>query len=153
MHSVPLTGWWNAIICIRRLVVFGKADSPLTPFQVIFAGSGPNRTIDHICQQSPLIEVFRSCHVIVESAFQLTHRTLKHTPPDMSTTIERLRLHMQSTSCCEFRKGRVVEREVMDYIMKGMQAVHAKKIVLPEEEAQEGDVLSEGFEAADLEAH
>ncbi|KAH8993655.1 hypothetical protein EDB83DRAFT_2239070, partial [Lactarius deliciosus] len=55
--------------------------------KVIYAGSGPNRTMDYICQQSPLIEVFRNCHVIVESAFQLTHRTLKHTPPDMTTTV------------------------------------------------------------------
>ena len=121
--------------------------------QVIHAGSGPNRTIDYICQQSPLIETFRSCHVIVESAFQLTHRTLKHTPPDMSTTIERLRLHMQSTSCCKFEKGRAVEREVMDYIVKGMQAVQAKKVVLPEDETQEGDMMSDGIEAADLETN
>ena len=126
--------------------------TPLTPFQVLYAGSGPNRTIDYICQQSPLIEVFRSCHVIVELAFQLTHRTLKHTPPDMSMTIERLRLYMQSTSCHEFRKGRVVEREIVDCIMKGMQAVHARKTVLPEDELQE-NTPSEGLEAVDLEAH
>ncbi|KAH8979611.1 hypothetical protein EDB92DRAFT_1806324, partial [Lactarius akahatsu] len=59
-------------------------------------------TMDYICQQSPLIEVFRSCHVIVESAFQLTHQTLKHTPLDMTATIERLCKHLQSTGCCEF---------------------------------------------------
>ena len=126
--------------------------TPLTPFQVIYAGSGPNRTIDYICQQSPLIEVFRSCHVIVKSVFQLTHRTLKHTPPDMSMMIERLRLYMQPTSCHEFQKGRVVEREIVDCIMKGMQAVHARKTVLPEDESQE-NTPSEGLEAADLEAH
>jgi hypothetical protein len=119
----------------------------LTLFQVIYAGSGPNRTIDYICQQSPLIEVFRSCHIIVESAFQLTHRTLKHTPPDMTLMIERLCMHMQTSGCSEFRKGRVVEREIMDVILKGLQAVHAKKTVLPEEEAHEI------VEAADLEAH
>src|SRR6266702_7539001 len=118
----------------------------MAPIQVIYAGNGPNRTMDYICQQSPLIEVFRSCHVIVESAFQLTHRTLKHTPPDMTTTIERLRAHLQMTDCCEFQKGRVVEREVMDNILKGLQTVHAKKTVQPEEGAHE-------IEAADLEAH
>ncbi|KAH9009876.1 hypothetical protein EDB84DRAFT_1280211 [Lactarius hengduanensis] len=104
--------------------------------------------MDYICQQSPLIEVFRNCHVIVESAFQLTHRTLKHTPPDMTATIERLRAHLQTTGCCEFRKGRVVEREVVDNIIKGLLAVHAKKIVQPEDEAHEIEL-----EAADLEAH
>jgi hypothetical protein len=93
-----------------------------------------------------LIEVFRSCHVIVESAFQLSHRTLRHAPPDMTTTIERLRMHLQKTGCCEFQKGRVVEREVMDNIIKGLQMVHAKKTVQSEEELHE-------IEAADLEAH
>ncbi|KAI9455461.1 hypothetical protein BJY52DRAFT_1121970 [Lactarius psammicola] len=115
--------------------------------KVIYAGSGPNRNIEYICKQSPLIEMFRSCHVIVETAFQLTYRTLKHTPPDMTTTIQRLRAYMQSSGLCEFRRGRTVEQEITDNILKGLQVVHAKKIVLPvEEEAHE-------IEAADLEAH
>ncbi|KAH9008730.1 hypothetical protein EDB85DRAFT_2078080 [Lactarius pseudohatsudake] len=113
--------------------------------KVIYAGSGPNRMMDYICQQSPLIEVFRGCHIIVESAFQLTHRTLKHTPPDMTVTIERLHVHLQTTGCCEFQKGRVMEWEVVDNIIKGLQTVHAKKTVQPEETHE--------IEAADLEAH
>ncbi|KAF8264331.1 hypothetical protein EI94DRAFT_1772695 [Lactarius quietus] len=108
---------------------------------------------NNLYTKSPVIEVFRSCHVIVESAFQLSRQTLKHMPPNMSAMIERLRLHMQSTGCCAFRKGRVVEREIMDYILKGIQAVHAKKTVLPDEEALENESPSEGIEAADLEAH
>ncbi|KAI9440795.1 hypothetical protein H4582DRAFT_2110858 [Lactarius indigo] len=52
-----------------------------------------------------LIEVFRKCHIIVKSAFQLTHWTLKHTPPDMTTTIERLHVHLQAMGCCEFQRG------------------------------------------------
>jgi hypothetical protein len=84
--------------------------------------------------------------VIVELAFQLTHQTLKHTHPDMTTTIERLHMHMQTTGCCEFQKGRVVEREIMDNILRGLQAVHAKKTAQSEEETHE-------IEAADLEAY
>jgi hypothetical protein len=119
----------------------------LTWTQVIHAGTGPNQTIDYICKQSSLIEVFRSCHVIVEGAFQLTHRTLKHTSPDMTATIERLHAYMQSSGLCEFRRGRVVEREITDQIFKGLQVIHSKKVVLPvEEEAHE-------IKAVDLEAH
>ena len=125
--------------------MFGELTQPEP--QVIYTGSGPNRTIEYICKQSPFIEVFRSCHVIVEAVFQLSHRTLRHTSPDMTTTIERLRAYMQSSGLCECHQGRVVERELMDNIYKGMQVVHAKKIVLPvEEETNE-------IEAADLEAH
>ncbi|KAH9010897.1 hypothetical protein EDB85DRAFT_1879143, partial [Lactarius pseudohatsudake] len=108
---------------------------------------GPNKNMDYICKQSPLIEVFRSCHVIVEKAFELTHRTLKHAPPDMTATIERLRTHMQLSGLCEFRRGRAVEREITDNITRGLEVVHAKRVVLPvEEEAHE-------IEAADLEVH
>ena len=65
----------------------------------------------------------------------------------MTTTIERLRAHMQSTGLCEFRRGRAVEREITDQILRGLQVVHAKKIVQAvDEEAHE-------IEAADLEAH
>ncbi|KAF8272035.1 hypothetical protein EI94DRAFT_1566986 [Lactarius quietus] len=115
--------------------------------KVIYARSGPNQTIDYICKQSPLIEVFQSWHVIVEAAFQLTHRTLKHMSPDMTATIERLHAHMQSTSLCEFRRGRTVEHEIMDQILRGLQVVHAKKFVLPVDEE------SHEIKAADLEAH
>ncbi|KAI9432878.1 hypothetical protein BJY52DRAFT_1132534, partial [Lactarius psammicola] len=92
-------------------------------------------------------KVTRDCHVIIETAFQLTYRTLRHAPPDMTTMIQRLRAYMQSSGLCEFHRGRTVEWEITDCIVKGMQVVHAKKIVLPvEEEARE-------IEAVDLEAH
>ncbi|KAH9174017.1 hypothetical protein EDB89DRAFT_2113744 [Lactarius sanguifluus] len=81
--------------------------------------SGPNSNIDYICKQSPLIEVFRSCHVMVESVFQLTHCTLKHMPLDMTATIERLHAYMQSSGTCEFRQGRVVDQEIADNLVKG----------------------------------
>ena len=65
----------------------------------------------------------------------------------MTATIEKLRAYMQSNSLCKYRCGRVVEREITDHIYKGLQVVHAKKVVLPvEEEAHE-------IEAADLEGH
>ncbi len=103
--------------------------------------------MNYICKQSLLIEVFRSPHVIVETASQLTYCTLENAPPGMTAMIEKLRAYMQSTGLCEFCRGRAVEREVTDNILKGLQVIHAKKIVLPsEEEAHE-------IEAANLEAH
>jgi hypothetical protein len=83
---------------------------------------------------------------MVESAFQLTHRTLKHTPPDMTATIKRLWAYMQSSGLCEFKKGRTVEWEIMDPIMKGLQVVHGKRVVPTVEESCE-------IEASDLEVH
>ena len=83
---------------------------------------------------------------MVKSAFQLTHRTLKHTPPDMTATIERLRAYMQSSGLCEFKKGRTVEREIMDPIMRGLQVVQGKRVVHSVEESHE-------VEASDLEVN
>ncbi|KAI9437492.1 hypothetical protein H4582DRAFT_1815526, partial [Lactarius indigo] len=40
------------------------------------------RPVDWLVERNNLyMKVFRSCHVIVESAFLLTHRTLRHMPP------------------------------------------------------------------------
>ncbi|KAH9019094.1 hypothetical protein EDB84DRAFT_1275965, partial [Lactarius hengduanensis] len=78
-----------------------------------------NRNVDYICKQSPLIEVFRSRHVIVETAFRLTYRALGHAPHDMTAMTEMLRAYMQSSGLGEFRR-RAVEREVMNNILKGV---------------------------------
>lgn len=68
-------------------------------------------------------------------------------------TVERLRLYMQSTGCHDFQKGRVFEREIMDCILKGMQAVHARKTVLTGGESHENNSPSEGLKAVDMKAH
>ncbi|KAH9169083.1 hypothetical protein EDB89DRAFT_1854937 [Lactarius sanguifluus] len=110
--------------------------------KVIYSGSGPNSNIDYICKQSPLIEVFRSCHVMVESAFQLTHRTLKHMPPDMTATIERLRAYMQSSGTCEFQQGRVVDREIADNLVKGFHVVNTKKTSSLPVDEETGEIVA-----------
>lgn len=104
--------------------------------------------MDYICKQSPLIEVFRSCHVMVESAFQLTHRTLKHTPPDMTATIERLRAYMESSGMCKFQRGRAVERETVDNITRGLHVILTKKTI--QRVTQEAGEISQVAEAGEI---
>ena len=41
----------------------------------------------------------------------------------------------------------------MDYIVKGMQMVLAKRVVLSQDEIQEGDMMSDRIGAADLETN
>ncbi|KAG1785763.1 uncharacterized protein HD556DRAFT_1249371, partial [Suillus plorans] len=98
--------------------------------KVIFAGTGPNRTIDHIIKQSPLIEVFRNCHVIMENAFYLKNRTIRHTHPDMAATIEKLRSHIQSTSSYMISQNRSAKRVIEDQIAVGMKLIQQKKVSL-----------------------
>ncbi|KIJ10040.1 hypothetical protein PAXINDRAFT_164302 [Paxillus involutus ATCC 200175] len=58
--------------------------------KVIFRGAGPNGTLEHIIKESPLIEVYRNCHVTMENAFHLQHCTIRHAPPSMTKTIRKL---------------------------------------------------------------
>ncbi|THV04168.1 hypothetical protein K435DRAFT_649856 [Dendrothele bispora CBS 962.96] len=51
--------------------------------KVIHAGGSSNRTIDHIIKESPLIELYRQCHMAIEKGFYLNHQTVRHAPPDM----------------------------------------------------------------------
>ncbi|KAG1906351.1 uncharacterized protein F5891DRAFT_1125665 [Suillus fuscotomentosus] len=67
--------------------------------KVIFAGTGPNCTINHIIKQSPLIEVYRNCHITVENTFHLTHCTIRHAQPDMTKTIQRLASCIKESTC------------------------------------------------------
>ncbi|KIM55070.1 hypothetical protein SCLCIDRAFT_17457 [Scleroderma citrinum Foug A] len=71
--------------------------------KVIFSGTGPNQTIKHIIKESPLIEVYRHCHVTVENAFHLQYRTLHHSPPDMTKTIQRLAARIKEKGAHTFR--------------------------------------------------
>ncbi|KAG1894506.1 uncharacterized protein F5891DRAFT_1130929 [Suillus fuscotomentosus] len=54
--------------------------------KVIYSGTGLNCTIDHIINESPLIEVYWNCHVTIENAFHLSQCTIRHAPPNMTKT-------------------------------------------------------------------
>ncbi|KAG1844781.1 hypothetical protein F4604DRAFT_1884396 [Suillus subluteus] len=45
--------------------------------KVIFAGTGPNRTIEHIIKQSPLIEVYCNCHRLASCIKEKHSHTFK----------------------------------------------------------------------------
>ncbi|KZV82700.1 hypothetical protein EXIGLDRAFT_626678 [Exidia glandulosa HHB12029] len=53
-----------------------------------YGGEGSHRTLEHIRRQSVLTELYRSCVVQIEKNFHLTHRTVRHHPPDMTKTLE-----------------------------------------------------------------
>ncbi|KIJ10207.1 hypothetical protein PAXINDRAFT_164292 [Paxillus involutus ATCC 200175] len=55
--------------------------------KVIFAGKGSNRTIEHILKESPLIELYWQCHILMENAFYIQGRTINHSKPDMTKTL------------------------------------------------------------------
>jgi hypothetical protein len=75
----------------------------------------------------------------------------------MTATIERLRAYMQSSGACKIQQGRVVEREMVDNVMRGLQVIMTKKashrVEDGIEEAGEEDLEVGEIGAADLEVH
>jgi hypothetical protein len=97
------------------------------PKQVIYAGTGPNRTIEHIIQESTLIELYRDCHVTVENGFYLEHRTIRHTHPDMTKTLRKLRTAIERSAPHHFTKGRRTKLSIPDQIAAAMNTMQKKK--------------------------
>lgn len=95
--------------------------------QVIYAGTGPNRTIEHIIQESPLIELYRDCHVTVENGFHLEHRTIRHTHPDMTKTLRKLRTEIERNAPHRFTLGRRMKLSIPDQIAAAMNTMQRKK--------------------------
>lgn len=89
--------------------------------QVIFSGRGPNRTQPLIMKRSILIEVYRSAHQMIENNFYLTHRTIRHSSPKMTTTLSRLRSYIEGPeqSPHQYKAGRSDNHEIPDYVGDG----------------------------------
>lgn len=70
---VELNNLYTKVGCLStlfaRYLIFTK---------VIHAGGSSNRTIDHIIKESPLIELYRDCHMAVENGFHLTQSATHH---------------------------------------------------------------------------
>ncbi|KAG2109297.1 uncharacterized protein F5147DRAFT_576122 [Suillus discolor] len=88
--------------------------------KVIFAGKGSNRTIQHIINESPLIELYRECHVMIENGFHLKQRTIKHAPPNMTKTLQKLCDEIRRHSPHIFMARRHADCQVEDEIGVGM---------------------------------
>ncbi|KAF8587809.1 hypothetical protein K439DRAFT_1337201, partial [Ramaria rubella] len=54
--------------------------------KVIFAGTGPTRTIGYIIRQSPLIDLYCGCHEVIKNNYILLSRTRKHSPANYHCT-------------------------------------------------------------------
>ncbi|TFK60261.1 hypothetical protein BDN72DRAFT_940533 [Pluteus cervinus] len=89
--------------------------------KVIFAGSGSTRTMEHIINESILIELYRKCHVAIEDGFYLEHRTIRHQPPDMTATVKKLGATIQEHRAHIFKKGRKADVCLPDQISVAME--------------------------------
>lgn len=72
----------------------------------IFGGSGSNHTVNQMIEASPLIEVYKDIRQQFEDMFNLTHKTSRHSPPNMKLTFQKLREYMEKYNSNDFIRGR-----------------------------------------------
>ncbi|KAF5342401.1 hypothetical protein D9611_001386 [Ephemerocybe angulata] len=94
--------------------------------KVIYGGHGSNRTLSRILEESILIEIFRESHLAIELGFHLKHRTIRHSPPNMTRTVTALLAHLKATEPHSFKPGlesRKTNWTAPDNIAVGMDQV------------------------------
>lgn len=84
----------------------------------------------HIIKESPLIELYRECHVAVEKGFYLEHRTIRHKHPDMSSSLRKLRAHIEENMSLIFTPGRKADSSIPDQIAVAMDMAGKEKATL-----------------------
>jgi hypothetical protein len=71
--------------------------------------------------RSILIEVYRSAHQIIENNFYLTHRTIRHSSPKMTRTLDHLSVYIADNERNPhiFTSGRKTRHQVTDLVTAG----------------------------------
>lgn len=70
-------------------------------------------------RESVLIEVYKSIRVQFEQMFCLEHKTIRHSPPKMKNTFDKLGNYMRKESTHTEVKGRATQ-SIVDTMAKGM---------------------------------
>ncbi|KAG2046240.1 hypothetical protein BDR06DRAFT_985654 [Suillus hirtellus] len=104
---------------------------------LIYSGTGPNHTIDHIINESPLIEVYQNYHITIENAFHLSQCTIRHAPPNMTKTIQKLIHRMVASSPHQFAVGRTTKHVIDDKLADGVMLLQKGAGLLPGNEDDE----------------
>ncbi|KAG6370625.1 hypothetical protein JVT61DRAFT_11251 [Boletus reticuloceps] len=118
---------WRAVdYCVELNNLFTKVNKrPLTSQpcsshrQAKNGGKGPNRTIERIILESPLVQVYRNIQKIVQTNFEHTHLTSNHAAPNMAKTYSKLQEILQTSSPHIVHAGRKSQHVVDDLSDKG----------------------------------
>jgi hypothetical protein len=89
-------------------------------YQRIYGGKFSNHTKTRILKQSPLIEMFKNTRIQFEKMFTLEHRTIRHSPPRLQKTFNKLANYMTTNDANVFVPGRVATYSIPDVMGKGM---------------------------------
>ncbi|KAF8815306.1 hypothetical protein BYT27DRAFT_7226013 [Phlegmacium glaucopus] len=85
----------------------------------IYGGKFSNHTQERIMKESALIEVYKSIRIQFEQMFCLEHKTIRHSPPKMKNTFDKLGDYMRTESTHTEVRGRMAYN-IVDAKAKGM---------------------------------
>ena len=88
--------------------------------QVIYGGTGYSHTFQLILKQSPLIEMFRQIHTSMQDHFHLLHRSIRHAPASLKSTLDALGVLLEDGHTHTIDETRQA-RKIMDHLREGMR--------------------------------
>lgn len=94
--------------------------------KVIYGGSGSNYTIARIIKESPLIQLYRDCKIVMEKQFLLTPKTMRHGDPDMTESFQALSRCAVSNDMLKFKAARTTHHRIPNYFQVGMDRFESK---------------------------
>ncbi|KAH7917503.1 hypothetical protein BV22DRAFT_1026233, partial [Leucogyrophana mollusca] len=113
-----------------------------------FGGRGSNYTKQRVLEESPLIQVYRSCHANMERNLSLPGPTTKHAEPNLAKTLTKMTTYMRDHKANEFQAGRNSMYSIPDMIDKGQDILYSSET--PDDD--DDDVAKKVVEAEDLAA-
>lgn len=117
-------------------------------YKVKNGGKGPNRTVDHVLLESPLVQVYCNIQVQVQKNFRHTHITTQHSQPDMRRTFDSLCEKLAKSSPHTVLLGRTSSLGIVDLNDKGREMMD--KHELPKGELEREDDSLEEDTAQDI---
>jgi hypothetical protein len=110
---------------------------------VTYSGKGSNRTFQLVVKNLPLIDTFRRVHTNIRDNFHLVHRSIRHAPASIKTTLEKVSNLLQKYHAYEVttRAGpEYAETENMtDHFRQGIRILQTEKVVQLGTDNDDGD--------------
>ncbi|KAG1882358.1 hypothetical protein F4604DRAFT_1540569, partial [Suillus subluteus] len=104
------TSWRAVDWCVELNNLFTKAKN---------SGKGPNRTVERILLESPLVQAYQNAQTIIQKNFLLAHLTSKHASPNMTKTLELLTIQLAKSSPHIPSPGRKSRCPIVNFLDKG----------------------------------
>ncbi|KZP32767.1 hypothetical protein FIBSPDRAFT_670214, partial [Athelia psychrophila] len=85
-----------------------------------FGGNGVNFTKERVIEESPLVDIYRSCHHNIERNFHINGLTQRHAKPNLKLTFAVLAAYFKEHGLHTHQTGRQAAYTISDKIDDGI---------------------------------